>query len=561
MNKLNIHNFWRSNIFIILLFAIVSVISGLLMYRSHFIEITFDIGFHWQRIYEIHDSITHGYFPTMISENYFSKSGSAVMSMYPQFNLLPMVILTFIFKSLINLYNVSFIIIVFFDLLISYFSSLGYNKNKRISFIFSISYVVNTRLLFYYCGVAYSIGTVTSISFLPFVLFGFLSLLDKNKWVELSFGLSAILLSHVISFGASIMLVFILFIVNIHEFKDRKKIFALFKSAITTLMLTSIFWIPFVLISIKNNLNIPRIDYIAGDSSSTIFSILDNKVTSSITLIALIGLILCIVYYRRLNPKLRQLFWTSIAFIIISSSLFPWHIAGSTFLIHLQFPYRLNIIPQLLLCYLFAEIFYLIIREQKNSFVIIALVSLATLCLQMDAQKETVGNFSNRPESVGQNIGGFYTVARSDKEFRNIINMKASSTDYYPQSSLNSVNNIIDSVAVYDKGNKLPVDSMGNGKFSFKISKNISKLTLPFLYYNGIDYQVKLDGNTVKGYSNKNSMMTIDNVDKGEHFVQIIVHKTKAEMISYVFFFIGLVILLSEAFNVLLKKIKLNKGK
>ncbi|MBC6388495.1 hypothetical protein ERK14_02810 [Lactobacillus kunkeei] len=562
MKKINIHNFWRSHLFIILIFAIMSVMSGIFMYRSHIMTIPYDMGFHWQRIYEIRDSITHGYFPTMISENYFDKSGSAVMSMYPQFNLLPVVIMTFLFKSIINLYNVSFILVVFCDLIISYFASYTYNKNKKISFIFAISYVVNTRLLFYYCSVAYSIGTLTSISCLPLVLFGFLSLLDKNKWVELTIGLSLILLSHVVSAGATVLFIFIFFILNIYKFKDYKKIWSLAKAAITTLLLTSIFWIPFGIISSQNKLSIPKINYITGDSSTTIFAILDNNITSSITLLALIGLILGIANYKKLSSRLKQIFWISIAFLIISSSMFPWNMAGSTFLIHLQFPYRLNIIPQLLLCYLFAEIFYILTKERKKSIGIVVLIGLAALCLQMDAQKRVINNYLTRPESVGENIALFNTVIRSDNEFKDILNTtKNMTTDYYPESSLTSVINIINGKAVDGNGKKLSVDSMGNGKFSFKASKKISKLTLPFLYYNGIDYQVKLDGKTIKGYSNKSSMMTIDNIDKGKHFVQIIVHKTKAEIISYIFFFIGLVILLAEIFNNLFKKIKLNKRK
>lgn len=557
--KLNIHNFWRSNIFIIIVFVIMSMMSGILMYHSHLIGTEYDLTFHWRRIYEIKDSIINGNFLPIVTLNKFNQSGSALMSMYPAINLFPAVFLSFVIKSPIALFNILFILRNLCDLLISYYSSFSFTKNKQVGFIFSVSYVFTTMSMYYYFGVS-ALGTLSVISYFPLLLFGFLSLVKYNRWSELAVGMTLIIFSHILSTGIVILFLAFLFLINIKLFRDATKLKSLIKSVCVTILTTSVFWIPFIVLSYLNELNIPTSTNLVGNSfSKFIYNPLDNFIGDSVTLTGLIGLILALINYKKISKYSKQLLWIAVLFIIIASDVFPWSIASHTFIQHLQFPSRLYIVPQVILCYLFAECIVVMTRNLKKQSLILGILSVAILVIQMGAQENLVNNFRSRPELTNGNYNA-NSVIRSDKDFNNALNpndIYDVYNDYYPASSVIKTENINNHIADFDNDKKLSVKLLGNGKFFFNNYRNIKKLSLPFLYYNGIDYQVRLDGKIVKGYPNKNALMTVNNVHKGKHYVQIIVHKTNVELASYILSLIGLLTLIGTNFKNFIVKRKI----
>lgn len=542
MNK-KIHISWRSNISIILTFAIMSILSGALMYHAHFVGVGWDLEFHWQRIFEIRKSLlTNGTLP-MVSLNEFSQSGSAVMSMYPNFSLIPFVILTFIIKSQVALYNIMFMLGSFLCFLICYFSSYTFKSNKTISFIFSVSYTLSTLILSSFFN-GLSFGTLASVYFLPLVFFGFLSLLENNKWIELSLGMIGIVLSHVISSGISILFLTIMFLININKFKSYERVISLIKAITVTVLTTSIFWLPFITLKFNNDIYIPAISDLQGTSFSILFSSIDNIVSAVVSLSGILGLIFSVINYKKMSGYLKQMFFVSIFFMIMTSNLFPWSILSHTFIIHLQYTMRLYVIPQTILCYLFAFNISIFMEQVKNRFLWLSSIVLSILFLQLGAQETLVNNYRNRPELTSPYNYNINFIVKNNKEFNNLLNSEHSSHDYYPQSSISKMDDIFNHVATYGNNKYLTVKPQGNGEFYFKAPQKINKLSLPFLYYNDVNYQVKLDGKTVKGYSNINSFMTIDNINKGNHHVQIIVNKSKSEIASYILSTIGLFILI-----------------
>lgn len=254
LKKLN--DIFRYNLFLILIFAILSVFSGLYLIKSQVFGFTWDIHFHWQRIQEIKDSFGTRSFFSDVALNQFNQSGSAVMSMYPKINIIPMAIISLIFKSFFNVIYVSFILRNFLGLIISYFACYNFIHNKKISFLFSITYTISTTVLalsFYLTD----IGMTSSLLYLPMVLFGTFELLEKYKWKEMSIGIIAVSMCHVITAVMSILMVLFFITINYHKLKNKKVVYSLFKAFGSAILVSSIFWLPFLQLILNNDINMP----------------------------------------------------------------------------------------------------------------------------------------------------------------------------------------------------------------------------------------------------------------------------------------------------------------
>ena len=561
-SKTNVHNFWRSHTFIILMFIVMSVISAAFMWHAHYVYLGDDLYFHIQRIYDLRASILNGNWNPLVSLNRFHQTGSAVMSLYPKINLYPMVLLSIVFKTFLHFYYITFILRNFFALVVAYVASYCYTHRKNVSFIFSITYVLTAIEIFN--GIkSYDLGRSSSLIFLPLVMFGFMELVRRNRWVELTMGMSLIILCHVLNSAIVALFLLVLAAINVRKFRDTKKLLALGKATITTLLLTSSFVFSFFIFMTHNSIALPPSFWLLGGTSldnlsSAIFENVIN-VNYSITLAMLLGLILGIVYYKKMSTSLKQLLWISGGFMILCSNLFPWRVLAQTSLNNsLQFSWRLYIIPEVILSYLFAEIIMGICKNTKKSNVAVIVITLSTLLIQIGAQGNLMNSSKNYLSLNSVNNTGIQNVnISSNYSIDKLIYNKKAISDYFPTSAVSSLNNISNHWAMYGKNKKIKVRSKGNGRFIFTNKKSIKKLSLPFLYYHGINYQVKLDGKDVKEYPNKSSLMTINNVRKGKHHVQIIVHKTKAEIASYILSLIGLLILLGTIIKNFLKKCKI----
>lgn len=160
------------------------------MWKSQFVGLADDAHFHWSRIYELRNAITHGDLCPNIALNKFFESGVAVMAMYPKLNLYPIVSLSFLIKSFTHLVYMTFILKTFLSLLIAYISSYSINRNRKISFLFSTSYSLSSIVLFYSFG-NMDMGVSSSLIFLPLVLFGVYELMnDYTHWKELCMGIT-----------------------------------------------------------------------------------------------------------------------------------------------------------------------------------------------------------------------------------------------------------------------------------------------------------------------------------------------------------------------------------
>lgn len=544
VKKINLDGFYRmfkSNIFILFLFAIFSLLSASIMAKTHRFYYGADIIFHWARINDIRLSIVHGLLFNNVSLNGFNQNGSAVMSMYPKINLLPIVFLSFFIKSFVKLLYVIFILRNFFSLVISYFSCLKFTKSKGVSYIFSISYTLSTFTLFY-CFKSMDMGVSSSLIYLPLVFFGSYELLKNNKWKELTLGISAVMFCHIITAIMSIVLVFIILCVNYKKSLKVEKIISLFKAIISTVLITAIFWIPFLIISANNSISMPY-DLIPLEGinyNEFVEGVFNNGIDQFINVFAFLGIVLSIINYKKLSIYSKQMFWISVTFLILSTKFFPWNLLRHTFLEYtFQFPYRLLVISQILFIYLFSEQIVRFMVNKNVKSIIIIVLSLFILCVQLTAQKDIATNANN---SVNNNI-------------MNSVNSNVSYyTDYFPEDSVSLKDNIANHWATYGNNKKVTVHLLGNGKFAFKLNKTTKSFKLPFLIYNSINYQIKVDGRNTRFYADDHSQLTLGHMNKGKHIVQVIVHKSWYDYLSYVLSVIGVMVLVFAWVRLLILK-------
>lgn len=540
LNKL-----FSNHIFIVIVFAVMSIMSAAFMWHARYVFLGADLYFHWQRIYDLKQSIGHGNLFPLVALNQFHQAGTAVMGLYPKMNLYPMLLLTYVIKSFVPLFYVTFIARNFIGMLIAYISSYSYNHSKKSSFVFSISYTLTSMIIFHAIQ-DYDIGISSSVLFIPLIMFGFMELLKRNRWIELTVGMTAVILCHVLNSVIVALFLLIFLVMNYKDIFKKDKMIALSKAIVTTLLITSFFIVPFIIIMGHNPISMPAsFWHLGGTTFNTLLSTaLDNNIDASISLTMLLGLILGFVNYKKLNKYTKQLLWIAVIFLIICSDLFPWSIMDRTALHDiLQFSWRLYIIPEVILAYVFSEVIFTFFDKRHNKLILVA-VAFAVVTLQAGAQQTIVNTSADYPIIKKNNFMKLQAMkVNSNKSFSKVINNTWTITDYYPKNALPVIQNTVHHVATYGK-KKIKFRVHRNGKYSFNSTTKVKKLALPFLHYNGINYEVKLDGKTVKAVANKHSLLTISNVAKGHHNIQIIVHRTKAEIASYIATIIGLALLI-----------------
>ncbi|MCX0326445.1 hypothetical protein NX776_07045 [Apilactobacillus kunkeei] len=546
--KSRLHDFWRNHGIVILIFMVMSLLSVSIMWHYKFIVMGSDMHFHWERIWDLRESLVNKSPFPLVALNQYNQTGSAVMALYPQLGMLPIAVLSLVIKSFIPLVYTVLMLRNFFALLVAYFASYSYNHNKKISFIFASGYTLAATILFH-AVISYDIGRSSSMIYLPLILFGFLNLLEKSDWIELSLGMSAIIMCHVVNTAIAIFFLIVMALINIVKLLHKDKLIALVKAVVLTVLLTALYWIPFIIIVGNNSINFPPSYWKVTGTDTYVWylSIIQNSVGPFFNIINLLGLVFGIIFFRRLGKYSKQLLFVGIGFLVLCSKLFPWDLIAKTGINDsLQFTWRLNIIPQLIFCYIFAEIVVRIFKKETFTWTAIVVATIGIVLLQFNAQQSVVNETKNNLELNHK----FYEDGKkyrlnNNQDFNNMIFSDVGVSDYYPSAAMKYYGNTNKHIATYNGNRRLKVKLLGDGKYSFKAPVKIKKLTLPFLHYKGISYEVLVDGKVVKTTANHHALLTVSHLSAGRHHVQIIVHRTKKELLSYLFAVVGIIILIT----------------
>ncbi|MFN1208550.1 hypothetical protein ACKXGD_16450, partial [Enterococcus lactis] len=92
-----------------------------------------------------------------------------------------------------------------------------------------------------------------------------------------------------------------------------------------TVLLTALYWIPFIIIVGNNSINFPQSYWKVTGTDTYVWylSIIQNSVGPFFNIINLLGLVFGIIFFRRLGKYSKQLLFVGIGFLVLCSKLFP----------------------------------------------------------------------------------------------------------------------------------------------------------------------------------------------------------------------------------------------
>ena len=233
----------------LLSFALLCLaVIATLPYFNYYLVNGHDSIYHITRIEGIYHSLADGHYLARINPIQTSGYGYASGILYPQLFLYIPAFLRFFDISLINCYKILILLINITTAFISYFSFQRLLKSSQAGLIGAALYTLSLyRVTNIY--VRGAVGEVLAMSFLPLAVYGMYEILcgDSRKWKWLVAAYTGIIQSHILSLLLTAFFCAIAVIIALPILlKNTKRLFALLKAALFTLLINLWFLIPFL---------------------------------------------------------------------------------------------------------------------------------------------------------------------------------------------------------------------------------------------------------------------------------------------------------------------------
>lgn len=315
-----------------------------------------DFYFHYRRLQALMDGIKTS--PYLIYLDYGAMDGYGYFAkaFYPDFVLIP-------FALVGNLTSIEFayqFMIFTMTVLCGIFTYVAVNKVYKNSFTASISALLYTfavyRLLDIYHRAA--IGEALTFTFLPLVFLGLYHIIkgDYKKWYILTIGFSLMIFTHLISSVLMVIVAIIILLIYCKSLvKEPKRFYYLLLSGVATLFIVSYYFLPMIEQMASNSFYYESRNLMSKTQDAAlkmnwiIWGFFSGIIHPKQIFIPGTGLLLTGVICLRLfvygkYKELRSadlLAILGIAFVLASSSLFPWSIFPFNKLNFIQLPWRL----------------------------------------------------------------------------------------------------------------------------------------------------------------------------------------------------------------------------
>lgn len=354
MKRLNTTH--KSRILMILLgyFIVASVMY--LVFQNKSIWYGDDVYYQFQRIQGISKSLKEGLFPSISTIN-FGKIGYAVNIFYPWMTLLPFGIVSLFNSNPISAFYMGLFVYFLASLLISHYSMYEFSGSHIQAVVFTLIYNFSTYRLIDLLSRAALAEYIATI-FLPLCFLGFYETFFRNyhKWYLFALGFGAIILTHVLTTFMTILIFIVFILLNFMKIKPFKEhAVALIKAVVTTILLTLLYTVPFILEELFQRFPKPDPQILKGLELAKFLKVTLQSNASRFVegnlynpgLIVLLILIAGIFYFKKFNRLNKQIYVIGLAIFLISTNLFPWHILQNTPISVIQYPYRLLIFASL----------------------------------------------------------------------------------------------------------------------------------------------------------------------------------------------------------------------
>lgn len=504
----------RSKIILELIFILLAILFVLPFVSHGFIPAGDDLGYHFDRVIEIADNFKHGnFFPQMYTYTFY-RFGYLLNSFYPWLTIVPFAIFKNIFSNQVIAFAWGFGLYIFAGLNITYHVSNKLFKNKVQSFFTALIYIFSGYLLT--DGYSrFAFGEFIAMIFIPACFYGFYAVLfgDKKDWPYLAFGMSAIMLSHVLSTFIVTMTFTILFVVLFHWINDRKERIKRLAFAVGVFITSSaIFLLPFVQQELYQKFAQPSPMPLSGPNfGDNIISALNSNNGDNLGFIIISVLILGLIFWKALNKLEKSCYVIGTIVFAFTTSLFPWTMLTNTFLDVIQFTFRFDMVITILYAVVAGKIVRVVLDKifaKNNDRIKKSLVSVGALLIILVPWLGDVTNILN------YQMAGTPEQYRFTKSYKLFTDQNGLWMDQYtPEKGQSALGGVTERLAIVD-GNQVQlhskdIKSLPNGlKFTGNLVDSAKSVILPTYNYKNI--HVYRNGKQIKWSPNSQDLIQVD---------------------------------------------------
>lgn len=565
-------NRWLYNITLCIFFVILSLLFVYPLAKTNTIFFSDDMYYHIQRINELISNYQSKNYFVGIYTSTFNQMGYPLNLFYPWVTLIPFVLFSFFIQNKVQLIYLGISFYTFLTLVFTYWTTLKFSKNRLHSLVTAIIYAFcSYRVIDIFAR--FALGEFLTLTFLPLCVYGLFALVkgNYNDWPFLAFGISFVLLSHILSTFIYLLCLTLLFLILIlSPVKNIKsRLLALVKSVVVAVTSSAIFLFPFLEQEIYQKFNQPsKMNMVAQAlfPSKLFAASLNNNLgridagnTYNIGFVLLLVLILGLLKFRSFDKSYKAIFLLAVGGLLFTTILLPWSELQKTPLSLIQFPWRF-LGPVSYLLSIVGGYEALLIKK-NNLFVTCALVILILI-----PWYSGISNLKNELNNPNQFVN-YHSITYQKNKFIYMNGIKDRIISLYyldqytPKKGLKNLDDVIkhrgsidDEKHIFINKEKLPnkIEYVSN---KFRNSRNI---ILPIYMYKNIEV-VNGNGKKLEININKADQIKIQSTF-GSSIIKIIYKLSKLDILSVILslgtWFIGTIVLIKKALSRMAVKCK-----
>ena len=226
----------------------------------------------------------------------------------------------------------------------------------------------------------FDLGEFLGMVFLPLCLYGFYAVMFGNKkdWPFLAFGMSFIILSHILSTFITTVFLVILFLIFIWKVSNKLETFKyLIVSAVVAFASSAIFLFPFLEQELFQQYSKPSVVDVYSNAATMdqmFLASLGNSMeryivsghTHNIGIVLLMVILFGMVVFKNFSTVTKVAYLIGLTSFVMATNLFPWSIIQNTFFSVIQYPSRVLTISSCCLAFVGGEEFTLIKQDLFN---------------------------------------------------------------------------------------------------------------------------------------------------------------------------------------------------
>lgn len=507
-------------------------------FLNSYFKITMDGQIHFIRFEEIAQAFKAGHFPPLVNFMGFGHWGNAFTGMYPWISGLFFIIPRIVFTNPIHAIMIGYFLVNLFTLINAYFLTRELTKKYYWQLLGTLLYEFNT----YHLCVLYgrdALGEALAYTFLPLVFLGCIQIWNNKKVgiLTLALGMGMTANSHVITMAFTCLFIVIIEIFRILGRKiTLKEVVRFIYAALITGLIACFSLLNMLTLMQSNELLTPGKGLSQVIPSEMFDAMLNNSISDNFSRswnIGIIAFIMLLFLTFQLFTKKEGTwkYWTLGAWAVLIST-FSWipysNFVVNSFFGNIQFLGRLNsfvVVFLVIATVLYFDKYGTKLSEKTTFYVISALMMLT--CIFGCATYQT---------QLNDNPIRYYIT--KENYYSTINDATNAQHDYM----ITKNNKEIISQKVLDETPKSlkTVDSNFNSLILSFNEKNGQKVTLPFMLYNGINYQVKVNGENVQNF-NSGQVLSIKS-RTGRNIVEITSSPSALNIFTFVISMISITI-------------------